>query len=179
MKKKIIIYSIIIIIFTLLQTTIFNYIRIFSVKPELLLIFVCVISYFRGSKEGMVIGLITGLLGDLLGGAVIGFYGLIYMYAGFIVGSINRKMLWDNLIIVMIITIIISMPFEYLTYLLSKFGYYVSGKTDSMRLEFGTVFVKLILPQTLYNIILLPLIYLICTMVDKFLNKDKGMMFTL
>lgn len=172
MKKKLPLYILVVFALFILQTTIFNYIKILDMKPNLLLIFVCIMSYLRGNKEGMILGISVGLFVDIMSGRVIGMYGIVFMLAGFILGSIPRKFFWDNIIITLIFTFVIMIPSEVLLYWLYKVINYVSGGTEYMGFSIWETLAKLVLPGTLYNLIVFPGVYWMCSRIDKFFDKD-------
>lgn len=172
MKKKLPLYIIVVLLLYILQTTLFNYIKIMGAKPNLLLVFVCVMSYLRNSKEGMILGLFTGLFVDIMSARLIGVYALVFMLAGFILGSIPRKLFWDNVLIIFIFSIIIMIPSELLVYCLYKVTDYIAGSTEYLVLDVGKTMTKVILPEMLYNIIVFPAICWLGNKLDRFFDKD-------
>ena len=72
----------------ILQTTVFRIIDFGGITPNLLLIFTTSTAFIKGDKPGLLVGFFSGLLVDIFFGNYIGFFALIYMYIGFIVGKV-------------------------------------------------------------------------------------------
>lgn len=172
MKKKLPVYIISIVVLYLIQTSVFHYLRIFDVIPNLLLIYVSIMAYFRGSDEGIILGLSTGLFIDVMTGKVVGFYGLIFFLIALIIGSIPRKLFWDNMFIVLLFSALVSIPIEFLGYLAVKVFDYMGGGTEKLVIEPGLYILKRVIPEVFYRSLLFPLIYFLCSKTDKFFNKD-------
>ena len=85
MKSKIVLFFTIIACF-LLQSTLIHTIAIGSITPNLLLILCVSMGLMRGRKSGMWTGFFCGVLTDLFFGSVLGFYAMVYMFAGFLSG---------------------------------------------------------------------------------------------
>ena len=100
MARKITI-ALLIIISYMLQTTYNNQIAIGNITPNLLIIIVCVFALLRGRKEGLIIGFFAGILPDLFYGYadITGFYSLVYMYLGYMIGFIHEIIYTDDIII--------------------------------------------------------------------------------
>lgn len=75
-----------IVLYYLLQTTLFKHIKLAGVVPNLLIIITVSCGYMRDSKDGLMTGLLCGLLSDFVFGSVIGLHALIYMFIGYIAG---------------------------------------------------------------------------------------------
>jgi rod shape-determining protein MreD len=65
MKIKIIVYAVLIFIFALLQSTVFNYIKIYDVKPNLLIVLIVSAALLAGNIEGAVVGFFSGMVHDM------------------------------------------------------------------------------------------------------------------
>ncbi len=89
MKRGIVNFLSILICF-LLQTSVFEHIKLAGVKPNILIILVASVAVMRGSKEGMWIGFFSGLLLDMFYGSYYGIFAFIYMFSGYCCGFFNR-----------------------------------------------------------------------------------------
>ena len=89
MIKKRILPVVMILAAFLLQTTVFQSIKLAGAVPNLLLVLTITYGYLRGRTSGLVIGFFSGLLLDCLYGSVIGLYAFIFMTILFI--SFCRK----------------------------------------------------------------------------------------
>ena len=94
MKKKIrrfVITAVIVILCYLLQCTVFPYLELASVRPNLMLIVTAAFGFLRGPKTGMWIGFFSGLFMDIQFGSVLGLYAWIYLLIGSVNGIIGER----------------------------------------------------------------------------------------
>lgn len=170
MKLKAIVYTVLIFLIILLQSTVLNYLKIFDVKPNLVLIFIVSVALLQGNTEGAVIGFFTGLSQDIISGKVIGFYSLLGLYLGFTVGSLNKRLYRDNILVVVIFTFISSIAYESLVYFFYFFGQIIKGQADLLY-----TIKEIILPEALYNSIVSVFVYLVVMKLsEKFEVSEKS-----
>ncbi|SHH60847.1 rod shape-determining protein MreD [Caloranaerobacter azorensis DSM 13643] len=134
-----------------LQTTIFQHLRVFGILPNTTLIILVCISVLKGKKVGSFIGLIVGFIQDILFFNVIGINAFIYFIIGYLIGSINDKIYKDSSFIPFVLTAL-STVFYHLAY--SFFMYFLSVNYDYLYLLRKIIFIELI-----YNSLLSVLIY--------------------
>lgn len=167
MKTKVVLFSIYIFVIAIIQTTVLEYIRIFHVKPNLLLVLTVVAGLLEGSVEGAVIGFFTGLAQDIATGKLIGFYALLGMYIGLIAGFINKRLYRENFFVVMFFTFLSTVVYEIAVYFLSAF---LKGQ---MQLLYA--FRYIILPEGIYNCIMSVFMFILIVKVkDKVENMGKS-----
>lgn len=167
MKSRILFYTSFILLFLLLQSTLLQYIRIYNVIPNLLIVFVINVALVRGNVEGGTVGFFAGLALDMMFGKLLGFYALLGMYLGIAVGSVNRRLFRDNLLVVVFFTFIASALYETAVYILNTF---MSG---NMSLLFPMT--GIILPEAVYNSIASVFIFaLIIRMNERFVEAGKA-----
>ncbi len=118
----------------ILQTTVFRVFDFGGVAPNLLIIFTASTGFIRGDKAGLLSGFVSGLLVDIFFGTYLGFYALIYMYIGFLVGKLHDIFFTQNLVIPIVIISIADFVFGFICYVLmflfrTKFdiGYYMTS----------------------------------------------------
>ena len=118
----------------ILQTTLFRVIDFGGVTPNLLIIFTASAGFIRGDKSGLLTGFFCGLLVDIFFGTYIGFYALIYMYIGFVVGKLHDVFFTQNLAIPILVISLSDFIFGFICYVLmflfrTKFdiGYYMNN----------------------------------------------------
>ena len=140
-----------IVIFYILQTTIFNKLQLASVSPNLLIILTFATGFIRGKKPGVYTGVFAGLLIDCFSGGVLGFNALIYMYIGYINGVFHSVFFDDDVKLPLLLVVCSD--------LLHSFAYYVLRFLLRNRLNFGTYFVKVMLPEMLYTLIVAIILY--------------------
>ncbi len=153
MKVKIFLYAICIFVLVIIQSTFLEYIKIYNIKPNLLIVFVIAVALLRGNVEGAVVGLILGLLQDVISGRVIGFYGLLGMYLGVIIGSVNKRLYRENFFVIIFFTLAASITYESIVFILTVFLKYNADILYSFR--------TFILPEAVYNSVLSVFIYII------------------
>ena len=88
-----------IVLYYLLQTTLFKHIKLAGEVPNLLIIITVSCGYMRDSKDGLMTGLLCGLLSDFVFGSVIGLHALIYMFIGYIAGYTHSTFEKNELVI--------------------------------------------------------------------------------
>jgi len=166
MKKKILFYLSFILLFLLLQTTLLQYVEVFGVKPNLLVVFIITVALLRGSEEGAAVGLFAGLAADMMFGGVLGFYALFGFYLGISVGIFNKRLFKENLLIAVFFTFVYSVAYESVIYIVNNIM-----NTD---MGFLYAFTRIILPEAAYNSAAAVLIFPLAIRADHwFEEKDK------
>lgn len=163
-------YAILIIINFLLQTTLFEHIAIFSIKPNTMIILIVSFAFMRGDLEGSLIGFFSGLLIDSFFGNFLGLNAIIGFFVGFFAGKMFQEY-YKN---VMFIPFILVALFDFL-YGIGFFFFNVLLRGEPNILPFLT---KIILPEVLYtsliSIILYKILYYINIKLDKLERKKKN-----
>ena len=96
MRRYITIFVLLIINF-LLQTTVFRYIEVAHMVPNLILVVTVAAGLLYGRKCGIFAGVISGLLTDALYGSVIGIGILIYSVVGYLCGAASKLYFEEDL----------------------------------------------------------------------------------
>ncbi len=162
MKRKIIIAVIIIVCF-LLQCTVFKSLEIASISPNLLIVVTASFGFMRGQKEGLFVGFFCGLLLDLLSGSALGFYALIYMFAGFINGFFKRIFFPDEIRLPVILIALSDFGCNLVIYFIL---FWFRG-----RFAFGYYLVHIIFPELIYTMIVAILLYFILLKINQKLEE--------
>ncbi|WP_408071129.1 rod shape-determining protein MreD [Butyrivibrio sp. JL13D10] len=151
-----------IIICFILQTTLFRALDFSGIVPNLMIILTSSYAFMRGDKSGTLIGLFCGLLVDIFFGTYIGFYALIYMYMGFIVGKFNKIFFPENILLPLGLIISSDLLFGFICYVLlfmfrNKFdiGYYI---------------VNVIFPEAVYTALVAVFIYPVLIRINTYLE---------
>lgn len=125
---------IMVIVSFILQTTLFRVLDFGGITPNLLLIFTASTAFIKGDRSGLLVGFFCGLLVDIFFGTYIGFYALIYMYIGFLVGKLHVIFFTQNIAIPILIISLADFIFGFVCYVLmflfrTKFdiGYYMTS----------------------------------------------------
>lgn len=161
MKKgtRALVYGICIVIILILQSTVAGKIEIFGVKPNLMLIFIVSVALIGGSVQGAAVGFALGLMQDIMSGKLIGFYSLLGMYLGLIMGTVNKRLYRENFFIIIFFTFVSTIIYEGLVYFLNTF---LKGTFDM-----GGAFANVIFPEAIYNMVASVFIYLIVVKINQ------------
>ncbi len=148
-----------IIVFYILQCTIFKSLALASVSPNLLLILTFAAGFMRGKKEGMYVGFFSGLILDLFYGKTIGFNAILYMYIGYINGFFNSVFYDED--VTLPIGLVCASDFVY------NFFYYIFSFLLRNRLDFPYYLVHIIIPEMIYTVVITLLIYRLMLRINR------------
>lgn len=164
MKRSITIGIIIVICF-LLQSTVFHFLELAGVVPNLLLIVTMSFGLMRGRREGLLVGFFSGLLIDIFFGSVLGPYAFIYMTLGYGNGFFHRIYYVEDVLLPM--TMITLNDFIY------NVVVYIVFFLMRNRLDFPTYFVDVVLPEMIYTILITLFFYKILVRINLRLKRVK------
>ena len=148
---KSLIYALIAITFAVLQTNIFDDLRIFNTKPNLIISLVIAACIFENERYGAILGFICGFAFDSGFGSPFLISGLFYFAAAYTVGIITR-IYFKKSLITMIIAIF---PVCFIQEIINLF--YLIAIWD--KFNFVDAFVKYIVPEYIYTVVFAPPIY--------------------
>lgn len=163
--KRCITIGIIIIVCFLLQSTIFHYMELAGVVPNLLLIVTMSFGLMRGRREGMLVGFFSGLLIDIFFGSVLGPYALIYMTMGYANGFFHRIYYVEDVLLPMLMITLNDFIYNVVIYLV----YFLLRN----RLNFGEYLLTVIFPEMIYTILITLFFYKILVRINLRLKKSK------
>ncbi len=150
----------------LLQSTLFKRFSFGGIGPNLLMITTTSIGFMRGEKEGIVAGFFSGLFIDIFFGNVIGFYALIYMYLGYLNGKFSRIFYPEDIKLPMALIALSDLSYGMICYILL---FLLRG-----RFNFPYFFLHIILPETVYTIVMSIILYPILLSCYKKLNVEEN-----
>ena len=149
----------------ILQCTLFKRLSFGGISHNLLLITTTSLGFMRGEKQGLLAGFVSGLFVDIFFGDVIGLYAMLYMYIGYLNGKFSRIFYPED----------IKLPLALIT--LSDLSYgmvcYIVLFLLRGRLNFPYFFFHIILPETVYTIVMSIILYPILLTIYKRLNIDE------
>lgn len=153
----------------ILESTLFQYTRIFGIKPDFTLMIIVAYGIMRGSSYGAFIGLGTGLLIDMMYGRTIGINAFSYMVTGYIIGQVHENVFKDSFIPAFVFNFIAAIIFQHGFILLA----YFSNNFPSTDISYVYMLLKIILPQAIYNAVVGSIAYRLIYRLDEapFLNK--------
>lgn len=143
---KALIWTLVILLATVLQATIIPLLSVEGVSPDLLLVVVVSVSLLLGKEHGVGIGFFAGLIQDLASGNIFGVNVLSKLTTGFVFGMAERKVFKEH-ILLPILAVAVATVFSSLLaiLLLVMFGY---------KIDFIPAIIARVLPAVLYNMIL-------------------------
>ena len=135
----------------LMQTTVLDFISIYGVKPDLILLLVVFNGFLLGTREGAFLGFAAGILEDLFAGSYIGLNALSKMAGGYLAGAFGSGFYKENTAIATGVTFFSAAAALVVNYLLLFVVHiYVPA--------FYALW-KVILPVALYTALLAPVVY--------------------
>ncbi|MGN0249401.1 MAG: rod shape-determining protein MreD [Lachnospiraceae bacterium] len=164
--KNIIFSAIIVIASFILQNTICRYISFGNIVPNLLLITVSSFGFVKGKKAGVLAGFFAGLLVDIFFSVILGFHALLYMYIGYFNGFFKRMFYKDELKLQILLVgcsdFVYGLTYYLLTFLLRG------------RFHFTYYLLNIIIPETVYTILLTIVFFLTRTLFYKlFVSNER------
>lgn len=144
-------YAVAIIISFLLQTSVFDFLKLADTAPNVMVAFVVCIALMRGQKEAVGVGFFCGLLIDLFYGNVLGQYALLYVLIGYVNGFFNKLYFQDDFMLPLAVLAGNSFVYDILIYI---FFFLLRG-----RLGFFYFLRSIIIPEAIYTAIVAVAVY--------------------
>jgi rod shape-determining protein MreD len=152
---------VLLVIALLLQSTVFELLKIRNIRPDLSLLVLIFIAIRKGAMPGQVCGFLVGILESFFNGLATGFYALIKTCLGFIFGLTEGT---------------ISLSSFLIPFLLAGAATIIKGILGVIvYIIFATPapdFINVII-ETGYNAVLAPIVFLILRKI-KFLSPEKA-----
>lgn len=141
------------VLFAIIQISALNYVRLFDVKPNILLVGVVLLALHKGSGAGLEAGVIAGLLYDLGSAGTFGVSTLSFMLCGYAVGLLGRKVYQENLVLCTLVVFIFSLANNLVYYFISSIFRDMPPFVPSIK--------HIILPYSFYTTLISPVIFLV------------------
>lgn len=164
MKRKLIVGLMIITCF-ILQCTLFQSLSIADISPNLLIVVTSSFGFMRGKKEGLFIGFFSGILIDVFFSEVLGFYGLLYMYIGYMNGFFHKIFYDEDVKLPMILITASNVAYGIIIYL---FLFLLRN-----RLDFLYYLRRVIIPETVYTVIVTIVLYRLILLINRKLEAEE------
>jgi len=166
---RIAVICILAVVNVILESTLFQYMRIYGIKPDFSIMIIVAYAIMRGSSFGAFTGLGIGLFIDIMYGRVIGINAMSYMVTGYIIGQAHENVFKDSLIPPFIFNFIAIIIFQHSFILLS----YFSNDFPSAGISYVYMLLKVILPQAFYNAVVGSMAYRLIYKLDEtsFMNR--------
>ncbi|SDB30503.1 MULTISPECIES: rod shape-determining protein MreD [unclassified Butyrivibrio] len=161
MRRLLFIFLSILISF-IMQTTVFRVLDFSGIVPNLMIILTSSYAFMRGDKSGMVVGMFCGLLVDIFFGTYLGFYALIYMYIGFIIGKFNKIFFPENILLPLALIVSSDFLFGFICYVL------LFMFRNKFNITYYTI--NVILPEVVYTALVAVFIYPVLIKINSYLE---------
>ncbi len=157
--RRLVFYIAMIFIIYFFQTGVFTHLALGGIVPNLFIICTVTIGMIRGKKEGCLIGFFCGILMDALFGVYFGMYALVLSVIGYLAGYVQQIFYEEDMTLPIVIIGIADLLYGIAIYLLC---FLTRG-----RMDFIFYFGRIILPETIYTLILAVFIYSIIGWINK------------
>lgn len=152
-----------IIILYVLQTTVFQTVlNIAGIAPNLLLMFTCIVGFMRGRKSGMLVGFFAGLLVDVFPGGIVGFTPFIYICIGYFNGMFYREYTKEQMLLPIALVALSDLAFEVV--------YYITSILMRSRLNFVYYMGRIIIPEIVYTVLVTIFAYMLVYHINRYLD---------
>lgn len=157
------VFTLIIWVTLVIQPTIIRGMSINQIAPNIAVITIITFGMLRGKTDGAIIGIALGLGQDIFFGSVVGFYGLIYFYIGYLSGFLYRKFYKESIMIP--ISVIAGADLVVNVYVFF-FTFLFRG-----RINFGNYFIHIILPEIVYTMFIGIIIYKLYQVINDHVRR--------
>lgn len=166
---RIVVVCILAVLNLILESTVFQYIRIYGVKPDFAVILIVSFAILRGSGFGAFLGLGIGLLSDMMYGVTIGMNAFSYMITGYLIGQVHENVFKDSYLPAVIFNAAGVLLSQHIFYLLA----YLTSNLVGSGFAYVQILLNTILPQCLFNAIAGAVIYRYIYRLDEkdFMNR--------
>lgn len=173
--KKTIVTALLVLTCFLLQSSVFPWFAFGGIIPNLLIILTASIGLMEGETTGILTGFFCGLLMDLFSangagtgnGDILGFYAIIYMFAGYFNGKCNRLFYPEDIKLPLAMISATDICVNILCYIIM---FLLRAKLD-----IGFYLLHIILPEAVYTLIIAAVFYPLLLLIHKgFGRAERG-----
>lgn len=168
--RKILIHVLLIITFIivyLLQSLFFSHFTIAGIMPNIFVILMLFIGLYMGRTKGIIYGIIFGIFIDMWSGKNLGMTSISLAIIGLLCGIFDKTLSKDSRITVILMSVISTIIYEVSLYFMQ---YMILG----INVEVMS-FIKILLVETFYNVLLVVILYPIIKNVGyEVENEIKG-----
>ncbi len=157
--QRTVVTGLLILVAFLLQNNIFAAIPLVGITPNLLLLVTISLGLLHGKVSGLLVGFFAGLMMDVFGGDLLGQYALILCLLGYGCGFFTPYFYMDSLLLPLGVCALAEILYGIYIYV---FGFLLRGRFD-----IGYYFGRIILPETIYTLIVLVVVYRFLMFVNR------------
>ena len=162
---RVLITSIIILVVNVLQSTLFDGIRIRGISPNFSVMIIVSFALLRGSKEGSLVGFFTGLFMDIVFSTSRGYLAIVGACIGYFCGKFNKDFYRENLVLPFLLTLISTTIYGFMVSL----PFLMRGKINYIYFIRNIIF-----PEIIYTIILSIIVYQLVYVVNEKIEKNEN-----
>ena len=153
MKKIISVLGIVIIFLSIyfLQSNFFSWFNIYSIKPNLFMIFVIFLGLFLGKEYGLTFGILVGLILDLFSSQIIGINAISLGAAGLLAGILAKNFSIEHKFTFIIIASLLTFIGESVYYALEI----ILSEAEVQLI----IFIRILLIEIIFNDLIIIIIY--------------------
>ena len=153
MKKIISVLGIVIIFLSIyfLQSNFFSWFNIYSIKPNLFMIFVIFLGLFLGKEYGLTFGILLGLILDLFSSQIIGINAISLGAAGLLAGILAKNFSIEHKFTFIIIASLLTFIGESVYYALEII--LIEAEVQLI------IFIRILLIEIIFNDLIIIIIY--------------------
>jgi len=149
----------------LLQSVVTNNLAIGGIKPDLIIVLVIAVAFRYGRMPGMFMGFFAGLFLDCMESDLLGYYAMFYMTAGYCTGLVNQFYFDESVLIPTGLAAAAKTSVSIMEY--------IAGFLLRNRLDFPYYFIRLIIPEVMYTVIISFFLYRFYVLVYKKVDALK------
>lgn len=161
-----ILYSIAVALIALMQVSPRFFPEIAYARPTPLVLMVVCVALLEGPTVGSIMGMVAGLLWDMHSFRIFGYYGLMLMGIGLVIGLLVQWLLRANFLSAMLMCVCGVIVYTVLDWLICYVLF--------LNAEMFDVLVRVYAPNALYTILLSPLAYGVVLCLARFLRRHKN-----
>ncbi len=150
----------------LLQTSVFSYFQISGVVPDILLILIVSLAYYKGQNQAIIVGFFAGFLLDIVSAGTIGITSVIYMTIAYVSGFAHKLYAKQDFIIPNVLIGVGELFYTFACYLT---GFFLMGN-----LNIGLLFFNTMMPRTVYTFLTGLFLYPLFHIIHRLLLKVEG-----
>lgn len=157
-----------IILMIVLQATVFRYLAILGVKPDVLLILIISFALLNGINEGIVLSLFGGLLEDILFNNAIGFVAISLLIVAYLSGLLGKNVFKENTFVAFVFVFLGTILYN----LIMVFSMLLMKYELNPSLLFNIIIV-----QAVYNSIITIFVYRYLVKFNNYINESRKFFF--
>lgn len=163
--KRIFSLTILILVCYILQSSVFSFLSLAGIIPNIMLILVVSFALMRGQTEGMLVGFFCGMLFDIFSDSPFGFFMLLYLLIGYLNGFLHQIFYANNVLLPLGMIFTNSFLYNIIIYMLQ---FLLRNRTD-----FGYYFMHVIAPEAVYTLLIAVVLYNGFLAINQWLEKSE------